>query len=209
MWRRRTGREPGGVDEPEAREIDRGPIRYLHIVSRTRLDLLLTLRRQFRDDPSVHVLLDRRERDRRRQPRPLAFADRRQTPDRRRPREYWEDIAQHPAVIIPLRPAQEHRDDTAPAEAPAPEQEAPAGTHDPVLTPERLLAWLAESRHVVERILPAVVAERDALRAEVARLAAAHRQLEQEHGEVTRRLDQFLAQIGGALEPLRELYRRR
>jgi CheY-like chemotaxis protein len=200
MWRRRLGREPEGLAEPEALETDRERVRYLHIVSRTRLDLLLTLRRQFRDDASVHVMLDRRERDRRRQPRPVAFADRRQTPDRRRPREYWEDIAHHPAVIVPLPPPREHRDDTAPAQAPP---------HDGVLTPERLLAWLEESRHVVQRILPAVVAERDALRAEVARLAAAHRQIEQEHADVTRRLDQFLAQIGGALEPLRALQQRR
>jgi hypothetical protein len=153
-------------------------------------------------------MLDRRERDRRRQQRPSAFADRRQTPDRRQPREYWEDIAHHSAVIIPLRPARE-RDDTPPAEAPAPEQDAVAGTHEEILTPERLLAWLEESRHVVERILPSIVAERDALRAELAGLSAAHRGLEQEHAEITRRLNLFLAQIGGALEPLRELDQRR
>ena len=224
-WRRQAS----DVEQPDGPETARPRVRYLHIVARARLDLLLTLRRRFRDDASVHVMLDRREGDRRRQSRPVAFADRRQSRDRRRPREYWEDIAYHPAVIIPLDPVR-HQEHAATPPVRETATEEPAHSTDPGLTPERLLGWIEETRHIVERVVPAMAqecdaaharleqatrrcrdlqAESDALRAEVARLTAANRQLEREHADVTRRLGRFLTDVGGALEPLRELQRRR
>lgn len=229
-WRPWPSRDPRGGTEPEAPETGGGQVRYLHIVARTRLDLFLTLRRRFRNDGSVHVMLDRRERERRRQSSQAVFTDRRRLPDRRRPREYWEDIAYHPAIIIPLGPRQPHADVSPGPVAPDTSPQERDASTDPGLTPERLLAWVEESRHLVQQVFPAIVDERDAvrarleeatrrcrdleaecdaLRAEVAHLTEAHRQLEEDHADVTGRIGEFLAQVGGALAPLRELQRRR
>jgi CheY-like chemotaxis protein len=223
-WRQQSS----DIDEPVVPEADGPRVRYLHIVARARLDLLLTLRRQFQDDSSVHVMLDRREGDRRRQSRPVVFADRRQSTDRRRPREYGEDIAYHPAVIIPLGTVRHPQQAAAPPVGATAAQERPDPT-DPGLTRERLLAWMGETRHLVQRVVPAIVQERDAararleqatrrcrdlqaesdaLRVEVARLTGFNRQLEREHADVARRLGRFLTEVGGALEPLRELQHR-
>jgi hypothetical protein len=200
---------------------------FLFIVARKRLDLFLTIRRRFLDDRTVHVLLDRREQDRRCQASLLEFPDRRRLTDRRRPRDYWEDIAHHPAVLIPLSLRRGDTGVIAPprsAETSEPDEEPPM---ERVLGDEtRVLAWIQESQHVLHQVLPAVLAERDALerqlqetgqrcralqeendelRREVARVAAGHRLLEQGRADILDSVGQFVAQMTHMLEPMRDL----
>jgi hypothetical protein len=203
-------------------------VRFFFVVARTRLDLFLTIRRRFRDDRTVHVMLDRREQVRR--SRTIAYVpERRRRIERRQPRDYWEDLAHHPAVLIPLSPREDGRPiPTSPAvEAPERDKEA---TMEPILGEEaRLLAWVQESQHVIQHVLPAVLDERDGLRsqlqdahrrcrvleeendrlrADIAKASAAHRQLEQGQAEIGESMDQVLAQMGHVLGPMRELAER-
>jgi hypothetical protein len=236
---------PPEAEPPVAAEIPEEPVdltdlgdgapdpvraRFFLVVARTRMDLFLTIRRRFRDDRTVHVMLDRREQVRRSRTTPVYVPERRRRVDRRQPRDSWEDLAHHPAVLIPLSP---HPEDgrlipTSPAiEASEPDKEA---TMEPVLFEEaRLLTWIQESQHVIQHVLPAVLDERDGLRnqlqdshrrcraleeengrlrADLARAAAAHRQLEQGRAELGESMDQVLAQMGHVLGPMRELAER-
>lgn len=205
--------------------------RFFFVVARTRLDLFLTIRRQFRDDRTVYVMLDRREQERRSKASPLDFPDRRQQPDRRRPRDYWEDTAQHPAVLIPVTRLRQDGDS-----APLPAAEGPQQDTDKEPTMEHVLidearvrAWVQEGQQVLQHVLPAALGERDALRsqlqdaarrckelqeenerlrAELARAAAGHRQLEQGHAEIVDSVSQFLTQLTHVLEPMRGLAER-
>jgi hypothetical protein len=201
--------------------------RFLFVVARKRLDLFLTIRRRFLDDRTVHVLLDRREQDRRGKASLLPFPERRRLTDRRRPRDYWEDIAHHPAVLIPLSP---RRGSTGVIATPR-STETPDQDEEPLMErvlgdERRVLAWIQESQHVLQHVLPAVLAEQDALdgqlqeatrrcralqeendelRAEVVRVTAGHRQLEQGHADIRDSVGQFLTQMTHVLEPMRDL----
>jgi CheY-like chemotaxis protein len=200
-------------------EADR-PTRYLFVVSRTRLDLLLTARTRFMDDRTVHVMLDRREHERRSRARPMAFPDRRRRPDRRRSADYWEDLAHHPAVIIPLH----RRRPTSPeiGRVPSTRERDKEPTMETVLIDEeRLAAWIEESRHVVQRLFPALLEEQDTLKRELQRATRRERELEEDnhalraevgrvtaaHTDLIERLGQLLAQMGQVLEPARALPR--
>jgi len=201
--------------------------RFLFVVARKRLDLFLTIRRRFLDDRTVHVLLDRREQDRRGQAGPLEGPDRRCLTDRRRPRDYWEDIAHHPAVLIPLSPRRGETGVVGPPRSAQTSEQNEEPSMEPVLGDEtRVLAWIQESQHVLHQVLPAVLAERDALerrlqetvrrcealqeendelRADVARVTAGHRQLEQGHADIRDSVGQLLTQMTHMLEPMRDL----
>jgi hypothetical protein len=203
------------------------PPRFLFVVARTRLDLFLTIRRRFLDDRTVHVLLDRREQERRWKPSPVYVPERRRQAERRRPRDYWENTAHHPAVLIPLsRRRQDASDiDTRPS-AEAPEHDKEPTMEHVLVDQARLLAWVQESQHVLQHVIPTVLDERDALgrqlldatrrcqelqeendglRAEVTRATAAHQQLEQGHADIVGSVGQFLAQMTNVLGPMREL----
>jgi hypothetical protein len=219
---------PEAGPDPDAGVTERP--RFLFVVARTRLDLYLTIRRRFLDDRAVYVLLDRREQGRRSKPSPVYVPERRRQPDRRRPRDYWEDTAHHPAVLIPLSPRQRDATDNAPS----PSAETPARDKEPtmerVLVDEaRMLAWVQEGQHVLQHVLPAVLDERDTLRnqldeatrrckdlqqendglrAEVARASAVHQQLEQNQAGIADSVEQFLAQMRNVLEPMRSLAER-
>lgn len=202
--------------------------RFLFVVARNRADLLPTLRRQFQDDRRVEVLLDRRAHDRRSQPAPIGVPERRHQAERRRPRDYWEDTAHHPTVLIPVAPSViAHEPAPAPAVGPAgpgPGAERPA-LH-PALDEARLLAWVLEGQRVVQQMLPVLLQQRaslvsqlhdatrrteelardnETLRAELARVTAAHRQLAAGHADVVDSVGQFLAQLIEVLEPVRVL----
>ena len=90
----------------------------------------------------------------------------------------------------------------------------------------RVLEWIREGRELLERVLPAVLDEREALqrerddairrsqelqtenealRAEVAQATAALRQLEQGQAEIAGSVGQFVTQMTRALEPMRML----
>jgi hypothetical protein len=200
--------------------------RFVFVVARTRPELVQTLRRQFRDDQRVDVLLDRRQHDRRAKPAPIGVPERRRQGDRRRPQDYWEDPAHHSAVLIPvsLHPGG-HGVEALPF----------GGVREPdkELTMERMpvdetrvLAWVQESQHVFQQILPSLLeqrsaltgqlhdttqrcrdlqAENDALRAELARTTAAHRQLAEGHAEAVDSVSQFLARLTEVLEPMMAL----
>jgi hypothetical protein len=200
--------------------------RFFFVVARTRLDLFVAIRRQFRDDRTVYVLLDRREQDRRFKPNLVGVPERRSS-DRRRPKDYWEDPAHHSAVLIPLslpRPATSDIGFSRSAEAPEQDKEP---TMERVLVDEaRVLAWVQEGQHVLHHVLPAILAEHDALetrlhdatrrcralqeendglRADVTRATAVHRQLEQGHADVVDSAGLLLTQLTHALEPMRNL----
>jgi len=204
--------------------------RFLFVVARTRLDLYLTIRRRFLDDRAVYVLLDRREQARRGKPSPVHVPERRRQPDRRRPRDYWEDTAHHPAVLIPLSQQRQVATDNARS----PSAETPPRGKEPmmerVLVDEaRMLAWVQEGQNVLQHVLPAVLDERDTLRnqldeaarrckdlqqendglrAEIARVSAAHQQLAQGQAGIADSVEQFLTQVTSVLEPMRSLAER-
>jgi hypothetical protein len=195
---------------PEAHDAVRP--RFFFVVARTRLDLFLTIRRQFREDRTVYVLVDRREQDRRGKPNLIGFPERRSA-DRRRPKDYWEDPAHHPAVLIPLslpRPATSDIDLSRSAEAPEQDKES---TMERVLVDEtRVLAWLQEGRYVLQHVLPAILAERDALATQLhdatLRCTALQEEndgLRAEHAAIVDSMGLFLTQLTHVLEPMRDL----
>src|SRR5207244_13009371 len=73
--------------------------RFLVFVARDNAELYPVIRRQFRVDARVQVILDRRLMEGRHSA-PTQAPDRR-LPDRRRAPDYWEDLRQHPVVLIP------------------------------------------------------------------------------------------------------------
>jgi hypothetical protein len=234
LWRLRLAQGIGTSSSAEPRpadtdhgEADTVRTRFFFVVARTRLDLFLTIRRQFRDDRTVYVMLDRREQDRRSRTSAVDFPDRRRRADRRRPMDYWEDTAHHPAVLIPLsrlRPDSGEGGTFPPPQTPEQDKEP---TMEPVLVDQaRVLAWVQEGQHVLQHVLPAALGEREALRsqlhdvtrrcqdlqaenerlrAEIARVTADHRQLQQGHADIVDNVGQFLSQLSQVLEPMRGL----
>jgi len=163
--------------------------RFFFVVARTRLDLFLTIRRQFRDDRTVYVLVDRREQDRRCKPNLSGFPERRSA-DRRRPKDYWEDPAHHPAVLIPLslpRPATRDIDLSRSAEAPEGDKESTHHVLPAILAHDAL----ANQLHDATRRCAALQEENDRLRAE--------------HAAVVDSMGLFLTQLTHVLEPMRDL----
>jgi hypothetical protein len=209
------------LPEPET-----GSPRFLYVVARSCPDLYLKMRRRFLDDDTIQVLLDRRTQDRRVKTGPVPVPERRRA-DRRHPTDYWESTAHHPAVLIPLR-RRPDTDDIEPATTarphPDPDKEStmePAGVNA-----ARVLAWIGEGRDILDHVLPAILDERDALqrelqevvrrchdlqaenealRGEVARASAAHRQLEQGQAEIVGSVGEFVTQLTHVLEPMRTL----
>jgi hypothetical protein len=200
--------------------------RFVFVVARARPELVQTLRRQFRDDQRVDVLLDRRQHDRRAKPAPIGVPERRRQADRRRPQDYWEDPAHHSAVLIPvsLHPVGHGVEALPFGDVREPDKEL---TMERMPVDEtRVLAWVQESQHVFQQILPSLLeqrsaltgqlhdttqrcrdlqAENDALRAELARTTAAHRQLAEGHAEAVDSVSQFLARLTEVLEPMMAL----
>jgi hypothetical protein len=236
VWRLRSQGIGADVPAEVADPVDEPPsvgeavrARFFFVVARARLDLYLTIRRQFRDDRTVYVMLDRREQDRRARSSPVDFPDRRHRGDRRRPRDYWEDTAQHPAVLIPISPLRPEGSDGAAvpsAEVLTPDTDKEPTMEHVLVDETRVLAWVREGQHVLQHVLPAALGERDALRsqlqdatqrckelqaendelrAEMARTAAGHRQLEQGHAEIVDSVSEFLTQLTRALDPMRGL----
>ena len=236
VWRLRSqGIGPEGPAEPAdpadepSTPAEAVRARFFFVVARTRLDLYLTIRRQFRDDRTVYVMLDRREQDRRTRSSPVAFPDRRRRVERRRPRDYWEDTAQHPAVLIPISSLRPEGSEAVPqpsAGVPTPDTDKEPTMEQVLVDEARVLAWVQEGQHVLQHVLPAALGERDALRsqledvtrrckelqeendglrAEMARTAADHRQLERGHTEIVDSVSQFLAQLSQMLDPMRGL----
>ena len=179
--------------------------RFFLVVARTRLDLFLTIQRQFRDDRTVYVLVDRREQDRRCKPDLISFPERRSA-DRRRPKDYWEDPAYHPAVLIPLslpRLAPSDIDRSRAAGAPEPDKEP---TMEGVLVDEaRVLAWLQEGRYVLHHVLPALLAEHDALATQLHDATRRCTALQEENDGLRAEHALLLTQLTHVLEPMRDL----
>jgi hypothetical protein len=214
--------EPSAPSDP-LDEPDDARTRFFIVVARTRLDLFLTIRRQFLEDHTVYVMLDRREQDRRSRSGPLAAFDRRRQ-ERRRPRDYWEDTARHPAVLVPVSRRRQGRDLRPLDVVPEPEKEP---TMDRVLVDEaRALAWVQEGQHVLQHVLPTILGDRDALasrlneatrrcqelqdenaalRAQVARATTDHERLAHHNADVADSVGRFLTQLTHVLEPMRAL----
>jgi hypothetical protein len=227
--RRQTADTSELVDTTDAGpdELEAARTRFFYVVARTRMDLFLTIQRQFRDDRTVHVMLERREHDRRGQPGPVDFPDRRRQPDRRRPKDYWEDTAHHPAVLVPLARLREEGGDSGflPSADVTEQDRKPTMEHG-LIDEARVIAWVQEGRYVIQHFVPLVLAERDTLRsqlqdairrckdlqeendglrAEVARATASRRQLEQGHADIVDSVGQFLTQMTHVLEPMRDM----
>jgi hypothetical protein len=207
-----------GFDEDGA-----GRPRFLYVVARTRLDLYLSIRRQYRDDRTVHVLLDRREQERRARPSAGVEPERRHA-DRRRVKDYWEDTAHHPAVLIPLGSNRSATSDTIAPPPPVEVVDRASPAPARALPEEaRLHAWLQESRDLLYHVLPGMLAEHDAferhlhdatrrhqaleeeiagLRAEAERATRAYRELEARHADVVSGVGELLTRLTEVLGPV-------
>ena len=236
QWRQRlaewasplTGPVSGVAPTEQADPVDEqetGRTRFYIVVARTRMDLFLTIRRQFLDDQTVYVMLDRREQEQDRRGRSVSFfaPNRRQT-ERRRPRDYWEDTTRHPAVLIPVSRLRQGREQRPLDDVREPDKEP---RMDHVLVDEtRARAWVQEGQHILQHVLPTVLADREsltsrlhevtrrcqelqdentALRAQVARATADHERLEHHHADIADSVGRFLVQLTHVLEPMRTL----
>jgi hypothetical protein len=197
--------------------------RFFYVVARTRMDLFLTIQRQFRGDRTVYVMLDRREHERRGKPGPVDFLDRRRQPDRRRPMDYWENTAHHPAVLVSLSRLRKGGSDSGSLpSANVPEQNKELAMEHVLVDEARVLAWVQEGKYVIQHVLgerdalrgqlqdaiqrcKELQEENDGLRAEVARATASHRQLEQGHADIVDSVGQLLTQLTRLVEPMRDM----
>jgi len=197
-------------------------VRYLVIVSARAAHQLPQVRALFRADPDVHVLLDRRRGERRRSP-VIPRIERRRA-ERRQPPDYWQDPKYHPVVLVPIgaaRAAAEAR------RAPAQRTTEAVMSQSPTTTEgwERLRSWADEGVQILGRALPALLAERDALRrrndeterlraenerlhAELADLSRRHQATLAAQAEIVRGLGAFMASLTQVVEPMRDLAER-
>jgi hypothetical protein len=77
-----------------------GQVRYIVVIARTRVDLYVEMRRDFEDDPSIRVILDRRAMERgRRTPHRQAPGDRRRR-ERRVREEHHRELARFGYVLV-------------------------------------------------------------------------------------------------------------
>jgi hypothetical protein len=210
LWRLRLSELAGipsspdaGSDALDAPAPDAVRTRFFFVVARARMDLFLTIRRQFRDDRTVYVMLDRRAHDRRSTAVPVDFPDRRHPVDRRRPRDYWEDPAHHPAVIIPVAPARRESSDRDPRPTVEALPEDKETTMERGLVDEtRVLAWVQEGRHVLQHVVPAAFTERDTLRNQLQEATRRCQELQAENDGLRAEVAKVIAQV---LEPMRAL----
>jgi len=187
-----------------AREPTREPtMRYLIVVARNQPALYEHLRNRHGRDPGVQVVVDRRgdgNVETTADPPPV---------ERRRRRSWLATGASHELVELPA-------EDTAGSRGPKQEpsvrheeasrqmsetqtSETQTSAMGPLEDPQRVARWLAESRQMVDRVIPALIGERDRLRQT---LEARERECEQLRGELGA-VRRDLAALQSELEGLR------
>lgn len=200
--------------------------RYLMIVARGHVQRFHQVRVLFREEPTVHVMLDRRQGERRRAGGPAAVERRRS--DRRQTHDYWEDPNIHSVVLVPVwRRAADGV--AAPETGRATTHTTEADTMDPTLAAEareRVLGWIQEGQQILGRIIPGLFEENEALRK---RLVDADREADRLRGdnerlreqlaeardkqqvavarqtEIVDSIGKFVGSMSQMLEPMREL----
>jgi regulator of replication initiation timing len=174
------------VDAPTPAEA-----RYLMIVARGDVQRFNQVRILFRQEPTVHVMLDRRQGERRRAGGPAAM-ERRRT-DRRQTNNYWEDPNIHSVVLVPVwRRAANGVAASETGRATTHTREA--DTMEPTLAVEareRVLGWIQEGQQILGRIVPGLFEENEALRKQ---LVDADREAERLRGD-NERLREQLAEV--------------
>lgn len=168
-------------------------MRYLIVVARNEPGLYEHLRGRHESDPGVRVVVDRRG------ARDADLTDGRPPVERRRRRSWLATGASHELVQIV-------REDTR--ESPSPKQQ-PSVHHEEAPRPmsemetledlQQVTRWLAESQHMLGRVIPALIEDRDRLRQT---LEAREREREGLHGEVNE-LRRNLGSLQSELEGLR------
>lgn len=198
--------------------------RYLLVVSRTAGPRLAQLRDWFGADPAVHVILDRRQAERRRSSRPVPVERRRG--ERRRPADFWQDVRFHPVVLVPL-PRRGRAAPAARGEQPAESKES--DMMDATIANEarqRVLNWAQEAQHILGRVIPSVFEEHETLRRRVEdaerdcerlraensllrdqlnELRAKHQAVLAGQAEIVQSVGKFMTNMSQILEPMREL----
>jgi hypothetical protein len=210
--------------EPAAPEVPTG-VRYLLVVSRDAGPRLAWLRDWFRSDPAVHVMLDRRRGERRREQRPVPVERRRG--ERRRSADFWQDVRFHPVVLVPLSRSAGPARTAAPPERPPESKES--DMMDTTMANEarqRVLNWAQEAQHILGRVIPSVFDEHEALRRRVEdaerdcerlraengllrdqlnELRAKHQAVLAGQTEIVQSVGKFMTNMTQILEPMREL----
>lgn len=161
-------------------------MRYLIVVARNQPALYEHLRNRHGRDPRVRVVVDRRGAgnvDMMENPPPV---------ERRRRRSWLATGASHELVELPAE---------ATTESPAPTQKSETQTSEmeTLDDPQRVTRWLADSQQMLDRVVPALIAERDRLRQSVEATERECEQLRGELGEIRRNL----GALQGELERLR------
>lgn len=161
-------------------------MRYLIVVARSQPALYEQLRNRHGRDPMVQVVVDRRGNgDMTAQPPAV---------DRRRRRSWLATGASHELVEIPAEdtaesPSPKREDASRPmSETQMSEMETPED-------PQRLTRWLAESQQMLDRVIPALIGQRDRLRQSLEAKARECEQLRGELGEVRRDLGALQSEV--------------
>lgn len=196
------------------------------IVARNQVERFHQARLLFREEPTVHVLLDRRQAERRRSAGPAAVERRRG--ERRQSHDYWENPNIHAVVLVPVC-RRATGDVDAPEALRATTQTTEAHTMDPTLAGEareRVLGWIQDGQQVLGRIIPGLFEENEALRKrlleadrEADRLRADNDRLREQladmrdrqqaaaarQTEIVDSVGKFVSSMSQMLEPMREL----
>jgi hypothetical protein len=173
-------------------------MRYLIVVARNQPALYEHLRNRHGRDPSVRVVVDRRD-----------AGNVEMTPDpppieRRRRRSWLATGASHELVELPAEDATESRSPKAEPsvlyeEASRQMSETPVNETETRDDPQRVTRWIAESRQILDRVIPVLIGERDRLRQSLEARERECGQLRGELGEVR----SHLGALQGELESLR------
>lgn len=164
-------------------------MRYLIVVARNEPALYEHLRNRHGGDPRVRVVVDRRGAG------DVETTDGPPLVDRRRRRSWLATGASHELVEVA-------REDTAeplsPKQQPsvlyeeAPRQMSEMETRE---DPQRVTRWLAESQHMLDRAIPALIEDRDRLRQTLETREHEYERLQGELGELRRNLGALQSEL--------------
>jgi len=169
-------------------------MRYLIVVARNQPALYEHLRNRHGRDPRVRVVVDRRGAgDAEMTANPLPV-------ERRRRRSWLATGASHELVELPAEDTTESR---SPKQKPSVRHEEStrqmSETHmsemETVEDPQRVTTWLADSQPMLDRVIPALIEERDRLRQSLEARERECEQLRGELGEIRRNLGALQSEL--------------
>lgn len=196
-WR---AEEPSGLGADRLPFEEPDPVRFLVIVARREPDLWPRVGQQFRGDPRVRVMLDRRQRERRQ--RRLTTDSERRRSDRRRLPDYWEDIRYHPVVIVQVRKTTEARQAAVP--------EVTTMDFDALMQARRRIdQWARDGQDIVSNVIPSLFQECEGLRrraesaeAHSARLSLEIEDLQTEIGRLRTEIDRLKGEAAATADAI-------